>query len=248
MLFILTVNADGNIPVAFRCTDGNISDSRTHIETWNALRAVAGRADFLYVADSKLCSRENMDAIERAGGRFVTVMPRNRREDQEFRRWIQTNTPDWSCVWDRPNPRYREGPRDRWFVYRAPLLSAETWSVVWVWSSLLTLRQEDRRRRNIAAASEALEQLRQRIAGTKSRLRGAAEIDFQVKTILDKYFVGRVPLRQICMKSPSVLANVLIGQFNPMKRSADGEDIEGRGRAGAWREPGAGQAALSQLA
>jgi len=31
LLFILTVNADGNIPVAFRCADGNESDSRTHI-------------------------------------------------------------------------------------------------------------------------------------------------------------------------------------------------------------------------
>lgn len=191
LLFILTVNADGNIPVAFRCTDGNTSDSRTHIETWNTLRTLAGRADFLYVADSKLCSRENMDTIDRAGGRFVTVMPRNRREDQEFRLWIQTHTPDWTCVWDRPNPRCSEWPRDRWSVYRAPLPSAEAWSVVWVWSSLLTLRQEARRRRNIAAASEALEQLRQRIAGTKSRLRGATEIDFQVRTILDKYFVGR---------------------------------------------------------
>lgn len=75
LLFILTMSADGNVPVAFRCADGNASDSRTHIETWNTLRAVAGRADFLYVADSKLCSRENMDHIDRAGGRFVTVMP-----------------------------------------------------------------------------------------------------------------------------------------------------------------------------
>ena len=33
LLFILTMNADGNIPVAFRCSDGNPSDSRTHIET-----------------------------------------------------------------------------------------------------------------------------------------------------------------------------------------------------------------------
>jgi len=79
LLFILTMSADGNVPVAFRCTDGNASDSRTHIETWNTLRAVAGRSDFLYCADSKLCSRENMDHIDRAGGRFVTVMPRSRR-------------------------------------------------------------------------------------------------------------------------------------------------------------------------
>lgn len=191
LLFILTVNTDGHIPVAFRCTDGNVSDSRTHIETWNALRSIAGRPDFLYVADSKLCSRENMDYIDRNGGRLVTVMPRNRLEDQEFRLWIQNNTPEWEPIWDRPNPRYSDGPRDIWSVYRAPLLSAEAWSVVWVWSTLLTLRQEVRRRRNIAAAIDELKQLRVRLAGAKARLRGAAEIDLQVKTILDRYAVAR---------------------------------------------------------
>ncbi len=191
LLFILTMSADGNIPVAFRCTDGNTSDSRTHIETWNALRTLTGRTDFLYVADSKLCSRENMDTIDRAGGRFVTVMPRNRLEDQEFRLWIQTNVPDWERVWDRPNPRFRDGPRDCWFVYRAPLPSAQAWSVIWVWSTLLTLRQEARRRRNIAAATEELKQLRERLAGAKTRLRGAADIDLQVKSILEKHYVSR---------------------------------------------------------
>ena len=152
LLFVLTMAADGNIPVAFRCSDGNTSDSRTHIETWHTLRAVAGRADFLYVADSKLCSRENMDHIDRAGGRFVTVLPRSRSEDEEFRKWIQTHTPEWTCVWDRPHLRYADGPRDRWFVYSAPLPSAEGWTVVWIWSTLLTLRQEARRQRNVAAA------------------------------------------------------------------------------------------------
>src|SRR5262249_57050587 len=89
LLFIPPTTADGGIPVAFRCSDGNTSDSRTHIDTWNTLRAVAGRVDFLYVADSKLCSRENMDHIDRAGGRFVTVLPRSRSEDEEVRKSIQ---------------------------------------------------------------------------------------------------------------------------------------------------------------
>ena len=191
LLLILTMSADGNVPVAFRCTDGNASDSRTHIETWNTLRTVAGRADFLYVADSKLCSRENMDYIDRAGGRFVTVLPRTRLEDQEFRKWIQANTPNWDGVWDRPNPRYSDGPRDRWYVYRAPLPSAEVWSIVWVWSTLLTLRQEARRRRDIAAATEELNDLRKRLAGAKTRLRRAAEIDLQIKMLLDKHHVNR---------------------------------------------------------
>ncbi|HSX82197.1 MAG TPA: IS1634 family transposase [Candidatus Saccharimonadia bacterium] len=191
LLFILTMSADGNVPVAFRCTDGNTSDSVTHIETWNTLRAVAGRSDFLYVADSKLCSRENMDHIDRAGGRFVTVMPRSRLEDAQFREAIQTRMPEWTLVWDRPNPRYSDGPRDCWYVHRAPLPSMEAWSIVWVWSTLLTLRQHARRLRNIAAAIEDFERLRQRLASSKTRLRGAPEIDMQIKLTLDKHHVGR---------------------------------------------------------
>jgi len=191
LLFILTMSADGNVPVAFRCCDGNTSDSVTHIETWNTLRAVAGRSDFLYVADSKLCSRENMDHIDRAGGRFVTVMPRSRLEDAQFREAIQTWTPGWTPVWDRPNPRDSDAPRDRWYVYRAQLPSMEAWSIVWVWSTLLTLRQHARRLRNIAAAIEDFEQLRQRLASSKTRLRGAPEIDMQIKLTLDKHHVGR---------------------------------------------------------
>src|SRR5258706_5895429 len=185
------MSADGNIPVAFRCTDGNASDSRTHIETWNPLRGLAGRSYSLYVANSKLCSREMRAYMAGGGGRSVTVTPPTRLEDAEFRQWIQTSTPDWTCVWDRPNPRHRDGPRDCWYVWRAPLPSAEAWPVVWVWSPLLTLRQEARRRRNIAAAIEALQQLRARLAGAKTRLRGAAEIDLQLKVILEKHHVGR---------------------------------------------------------
>jgi transposase len=118
-------------------------------------------------------------------------MPRSRLEDSEFREWIQTHTPDWSRVWDRPNPRHSDAPRDCWYVWRAPLPSAEAWPVVWVWSPLLTLRQEARRRRNIAAAIEQLQQLRARLVGARTRLRGAAEIDLQIRTILEKLRVER---------------------------------------------------------
>ena len=191
LLFILTVEAESGVPVHLRVADGNTSDSRTHIETWEALRAVAGRADFLYVADSKLCSHDNMQHIHRAGGRFVTVMPRSRKEDEQFRKWIQSNTPAWELVWDRPNPRHSEGPRDCWYVHMAELPSAELWTIVWVWSTLLTLHQQARRQRNIAAAIEALTGLRQRLTSARARLRGAAQIDLKVAMILEQHHVGR---------------------------------------------------------
>jgi transposase len=85
LLWNLTVSSDGAVPVHYRVHDGNTSDDPTHIETWNTLRRLAGRPDFIYVADCKLCTKTNMDHIESNGGRFVTVLPRSRREDAWFR-------------------------------------------------------------------------------------------------------------------------------------------------------------------
>ena len=191
LLFILTTDAEGGVPVHFRCADGNTTDVRTHIDTWNTLRALAGRADFLYISDSKLCSFANMDHIDRAGGRFVTVMPRSRQEDAQFRRWIQTNTPAWELVWDRPNAREADGPRDLWYVFKPELPSAELYSIVWVWSTLLQLHQTHRRQKHLASAIEQLGDLKRRLAAARARLRGAAQIDFEVAQILERYTVAR---------------------------------------------------------
>lgn len=185
------MSADGGIPVQFRCAYGNTNDSETHIETWEALRAVAGTARFLYVADSKLCTRENMDWLDRRRGRFVTVLPKSRLEDKEFRQWVQKNEPAWEKVWDRPNPRRKGGPRDRWYVVRAPLPSQEAWPVTWVFSALLALRQQQARRERIAAATEELVDLKQRLASPKSRIKKAREVDRKVQDILERHRVDR---------------------------------------------------------
>src|SRR5664280_2844368 len=96
LVWILTVAADGAVPLAYRLADGNTSDDPTHIPTWDGLVALLGRADFMYVADSKLCSRAAMGHIAGRGGRFITVLPRSRAEDGAFRDWLQTHTPDWT--------------------------------------------------------------------------------------------------------------------------------------------------------
>ena len=191
LLFILTTAEDGGVPVQFRIADGNTNDSITHIETWNTLKTVAGRPDFLYVADSKLCSHENLDTIARAGGRFVTVLPRSRQEDRQFRKRLQTTTPPWELVWDRPDPRGRGGPRDQWYLYRDPIGSMEAWPIVWVWSKLLTGHQRASRQRRIDAAVAALTALRDRIVSPRARIRGASRIDLEVEKILEHYHVRR---------------------------------------------------------
>ncbi len=191
LLWVLTTSADGGVPVQFRSADGNTSDSKTHIETWEALCRITGRCDFLYVADSKLCSGENMDYIARRHGRFVVVLPRTRREDAEFRHWIQDHEPEWETVWDRPHPRRRHGPRDLWRVYRAPLPSREGWPVVWVYSALLALHQEQSRRGRLARASQDLERLRDQLSGARPRLRSSTEVEKRAAHILQHLKVDR---------------------------------------------------------
>lgn len=52
------------MPIAYRLADGNISDDPTHVPTWDALVKAIDRRDFLYVADSKLCSAQAMRHID----------------------------------------------------------------------------------------------------------------------------------------------------------------------------------------
>ena len=186
LLFILTTSADGGIPVQFRCEHGNTNDSTTHIATWEALRAASGRQDFLYVADSKLCSFDNMMHIAGQGGRLVTVMPRSRKEDEWFRKRVQTEEIPWEPVWDRPNPRRKHGPRDRWYVYTSDLPSMEGWPVVWVYSTLLALSQKQSRIERLARAKQELNDLDQKLQGPRARRRSHRQLSDTVGEILGR--------------------------------------------------------------
>jgi len=191
LLWVMSSTCDGAIPVQFRCEDGNTNDATTHIETWQALRTLTGRADFLYVADSKLCTWDNMDHLNRNGGRFVTVLPRTRQEDPWFRKWIQNHEPEWELVIDRPHPRRKGGPRDRWWVFRAPLPSQEGWPVIWVYSALLALKHQRSRQERLAKAREQLETLQQQLSSERCRLRDASKMQQRVEEILKPLHVQR---------------------------------------------------------
>jgi hypothetical protein len=84
LLYILTVARDGAVPLYFQVASGNVVDDQTHRATWDLLCRLTGRRDFLYVADCKLATTENMAHIHQHQGRFLTVLPRTRSEDRAF--------------------------------------------------------------------------------------------------------------------------------------------------------------------
>ncbi len=170
LVWILTVSADGAVPIAYRLADGNTVDDPTHIPTWDGLVALLGRVDFLYVADSKLCSRQAMGHIAGRGGRFVTVMPRSRTEDKAFRDWIQTHTPVWTQAARRPGPRLGE-PEEIYATTPALAPSAEGYRILWVHSTAKAGRDAASRMARTEAGIAAIDALDAKLAGPRNRLK-----------------------------------------------------------------------------
>jgi transposase len=105
LLFILTISADGAMPIVYRSADGNTADDTTHVETWDSLLSLVETSGFTNVADFKLCSDEHMRRIAKSRGRFFTIVPRTRREDTCFRDFAQSHAPAWQEASRRAGPR-----------------------------------------------------------------------------------------------------------------------------------------------
>jgi transposase len=183
LLWILTVAADEALPLAYRLADGNTNDDGTHIETWDALRELTGRPDFLYVADCKLASGEQMRHIDAHGGRFVTLLPRGRTEDRALRDWTRRHPVPWSEAQRRPGPR-KTDPWQLWRTASAPIDSAEGFRIVWVHSSQQQRLDEKIRSDRLARAQDALGALNQRLHGPKCRFAERHTVQSAVDAIL----------------------------------------------------------------
>jgi transposase len=99
LLYILTLSHDGGVPVHFRAASGNVTDDQTHRDTRQILCRLAGRSDFLYVADCKLATTENVTFIHGHGGRFVSTLPRTRKEDHPFHASLLAEQVRWRPLW-----------------------------------------------------------------------------------------------------------------------------------------------------
>jgi len=184
LLWILTVSADGGIPIHYRVCDGNTNDDPTHIDTYDTLHQLLGRSDFLYVADSKLCNRPAMKHIAELGGRFIAVMPRSRKEDGWFRDYVQDHRIEWDEVIRRPNPRNQSWSEDVWWVSESPIRSAEGYRIIWFYSQLGAEADERSRLNRMQKALDAMENLKQRMAGPRCRLKTKAAVAEKVEELL----------------------------------------------------------------
>jgi len=222
LLWILTISADGAVPVHFKVADGPTEDSTTHRETWETLRRWVGSPRFLYVADSKLCTFENLRHIHREGGWFLTVLPRSRKEDRLFKDWIQEHTPGWEPVAERPSLRRAEAAPDVVRTCPSPVPDADGFRLHWFHSTWKQARDAEARSDALEAAWKGLEALRARLEGPRARLRSRAGVAQAAEAILHERGTERWVAYEIASFEEAV--------FRQEKRGRPGQNTRWRRR------------------
>jgi transposase len=182
LLYILTVTRDGAVPVQFRVQSGNTTDDRSHIATWELLRRLTGHSDFLYVADCKPATAENMAHLHRHGGRFLSVLPRSRAEDTAFRATERDGHVRWCHLHDKCDEQGEVV--DRFSVHEPERTGAEGYRLIWYHSVVKAEHDALARHRRLERALGQLAALRQKLASPRTRYRERAQVAQAVEAIL----------------------------------------------------------------
>ena len=157
VVFGLNITADGHVPISYKLYDGNTPDDVTHIPNWNGLRSLLGKEDFIYVADCKLCSKNNLVHISKNGGYFITVVPKDRKEYNGFLKYLTENDVLWQEAFSIESSR-KKGNFNIYKTYEHER-TKEGFRLIFVHSSLKQKDDEDRRMKMIEKAIANLEEL-----------------------------------------------------------------------------------------
>lgn len=189
LLFTLTVSRDGAVPIHYKSYDGNTADDRTHIQTWEALRRITVRSDFIYVGDAKLATREQMTYITKEGGRFISVLPEIRKECGQFKSWIRSRNVEWQELEVKPAGRNLDTGEHLYWGYECPIPSEEGYRIVWILDSQKQDLDGRRRQSKIEKTIKALDTLKGKVGTRKWKTK--KQIEKAVEDIFLKYQSGR---------------------------------------------------------
>ncbi len=182
IVYNLTISADGAIPIHYKTYPGNRTDDTLHIETWNALRQITAKADFLYVADSKVCTHKQLSHIVRHGGRVVTLMPDTWQEAGEFKQTLRHTLKAKRRILRRPLPN-GEQAYETFYAFSGKYRTVEgRYPLHWIYSTQKKKRDRAAREKQLRKADSDLTELLGRL--NTRNLKTKAQIQQRVEKIL----------------------------------------------------------------
>ena len=155
--------------------------------TIEAAEGRPGRSDFLYVADSKLATAENMAYLHQHRGRFLTVLPRTRGEDKAFRQALREGKVSWRTVYQKIDEEDDDPKRvlDCFSVANEPATTAEGYRLLWYHSTRKAELDALARANRLQRATQELAELRQRLNSPRTRYRQRPTVAEAVEEILN---------------------------------------------------------------
>lgn len=218
IVFGLNITEDGHVPLSYQLFDGNQADVTTHIPNWDRLRELLGREDFIYIGDSKVCSTANMNHIVGNGGKFITILPKNRKEVVQFRdRLEQGEEIEWQDGYRKEDSR----KKGSWVTYRfyEGEKSQEGYRIIWVHSSSKEIQDRKTRDRRISKTEEGFKELSGKLNRYKLKTRE------QIEQVVASICKGSGDLVMPEIIEEKTVAKVKIGRGRPGPNT-DYEDRE----------------------
>jgi len=185
LVYCLTISKDGAVPVHFKTYPGNRTDDTTHIETWTQLSKIAGRTDFLYVADCKLCTDKQLHHIVHRGGRVVTIMPDNWTEAQSFKEALRMSKKRRTVVLRRPVPNDPDRVEAFSCFHGNHVTTKRGYRIYWIYSTEKKKRDRSSREARLQKAELALNNLMGKI--NTRQLKTREQILQRAYQILEQY-------------------------------------------------------------
>jgi transposase len=179
----LSVTADGAVPLFHRVYSGNQTDDRIHPGNHSALQKLLQRVDFIYVADCKLATEENLKKLSAWGGLFVSVMPRTWSEDQQFREKVKRNRIHWKKILSRRNNRQPDSKMDRYYVAEGDYETSHGYRLHWIRSTQKAEQDAATRSRQLERALENLRSVQTKLNAYNLKTR--KQIEKRVESILE---------------------------------------------------------------
>ena len=180
----LNVTGDGAVPISHRIYSGNQTDDRLHPANHKALQTLLQRTDFIYVADCKLATEENLHKISVWNGLFVSVMPKTWREDGQFRESVRRGQIKWKHILSRPNNRKPESKLDRYYVAEGDYKTSQGYRLHWIRSTQKAEQDAETRRRRIERALQELRSIQTKL--NTYNLKRRRQIVQRVDSILEQ--------------------------------------------------------------
>lgn len=185
LIFSLSIAGDGAVPVHYKCYSGNVTDDTTHIETWNSLLKITGCPDFLYVADSKLCTDEQLRYIVDHGGRVVTIIPGTWNEVESFKETLRKTKKAKDIIWRRRKPG-SDDKNEYFSVFKGDYFTTKRgYNIHWIYSSEKRKRDRENREKHLKKVEQCLAVLNGKI--NKRDLKTSTAIEEAAQQIVEEH-------------------------------------------------------------